>query len=155
MRDTGTHGPETTPAARDPEAAACTIYHDGACPLCRAEIALYRRMQPDRPMEFVDVSTAPPQAQVAADLTGADAMRRFHVRDPDGRLVSGAEAFGLLWRNYEGFRWLGRLVQVRPIGWIAEGAYRLFLVTVRPLMQRVVRWWSRRKAATAGQASDA
>lgn len=60
-------------------------------------------------MAFVDVSTAPPEAQVAANLTGADAMKRFHLRDPEGRLLSGAEAFGLLWRNYAGVRLLGRV----------------------------------------------
>lgn len=149
MSDGTAHGlDETLPEARDPQAGACIIYHDGACPLCRAEIALYRRMTPDRPVHFVDVSTAPPEARVAEDLTGADAMKRFHVRDPDGRLLSGAEAFALLWRNYRGFRWLGRLVQLPVIGAIAEGAYRVFLVTIRPLMQRFVRWRAARRGET-------
>jgi predicted DCC family thiol-disulfide oxidoreductase YuxK len=122
-----------------PEAPACTIFHDGSCPLCRAEIAFYRRRTPDVPMRFVDVSTAAPDEWVAEGLRGADAMRRFHVRDQDGRLTSGAEAFGLLWRNHAGFRWLGRLVRLPVIGAMAELAYRCFLVTLRPVVQWVLR----------------
>jgi predicted DCC family thiol-disulfide oxidoreductase YuxK len=135
--------------ARDPGADPCTVYHDGSCPLCRAEISLYRRLTPDRPMRFVDVSTTAPDDVVSGDLCGADAMARFHVRDPDGRLVSGAEAFGVLWRNYRGFRWLGHLVRWPVIGWLTEGAYRLFLVTVRPLLQRAMRAREARRADAA------
>lgn len=100
---------------------------------------MYRRLEPDRPVEFVDVSAVAPDQAVAADLTGAQAMRRFHVRGPDGRLRDGAEAFGLLWRQYRGFRWLGRLMRVPSVRWLAEGAYRVFLLTVRPALQWLVR----------------
>lgn len=143
MTDTASAKPTPPPEpgrpARDPSAAACTIYHDGSCPLCRAEISLYRRLTPDRPVEFVDVSETAPDASIADDLDGRTAMGRFHVRDESGRLHSGADGFGVLWRRYRGFRWLGRLVSLPVVGWIAEGAYRVFLVTLRPLVQRIMR----------------
>lgn len=131
------------PSALDasPETACLTVYHDGACPLCEAEIALYRRIAPVRPVRFVDVSVISPDARIDGDLTGAEAMRRFHVRDFDGRLLSGARAFALLWRQYPGTRWLGKLLQVPVLLWLAELGYRGFLVAVRPLLQRLVRTW--------------
>lgn len=143
---------ESATPARAPDAAACTIYHDGSCPLCEAEISLYRRMTPDVPVHFVDVSKVSPGDRVAEGLTGAEAMRRFHVRDQQGQLRSGADAFGLLWRNYPGFRWLGRLMEVTPLRLLAEGAYRAFLVTLRPILQRLVRARSARAASRRGPA---
>ena len=65
-------------------------------------------------------------------------MKRFHVRRSDGRLVSGAAAFAELWKATPGWRWLGHVAALPPLVWIAEGAYRLFLL-VRPAVQRAVR----------------
>jgi len=67
------------------------VYYDGACPLCRREIHVYRRMTPHAPVEFREVSGFAPEEAVAPDLDGATAMRRFHVRDADGALRDGAE----------------------------------------------------------------
>ena len=63
-------------------------------------------------------------------------MARFHVRDADGTLVSGGAAISSLWRAMPGFRLLGRLTALRPIAWLIERAYRLFL-KFRPRLQRL------------------
>lgn len=34
------------------------VYFDGACPLCRREIGVYRGLEPRQPLRFVDVSRA-------------------------------------------------------------------------------------------------
>ncbi|MEE4383255.1 MAG: DUF393 domain-containing protein [Pseudomonadales bacterium] len=133
------------------EAAPLCVYYDGACPLCRREIDVYRRMTPHVPVEFRDVSGFAPEEAVAPDLDGATAMRRFHVRDADGTLRDGADAFAALWRRYPGFRFLGQALRFPPLRWLAEGAYRIFLVTVRPLIQRAVcRAEARRNQAGGG-----
>ena len=35
---------------------ALTIYYDGSCPLCRREIAFYRRLRATMRLDWVDVS---------------------------------------------------------------------------------------------------
>lgn len=117
---------------------ALTVYFDGSCPMCRAEIAIYRRLPQSSVIDWVDVSGGPDLGGV---LSCEAAMARFHVRDQQGRLYSGAAAFSQMWRVFPGWRWLGWLSAVPPMSWLFELAYRLFL-PVRPRLQK----WMRRRS---------
>ena len=120
---------------RQPE---LTIYFDGSCPLCRREIALYRRLRGAEHLLWLDVSAGVP---LGADLSCEAAMRRFHVRDAQGRLFSGGAAFARLWRALPGWRMAGWLMVWPPMSWLLEIAYRAFL-PLRPRIQRALRrWW--------------
>ena len=81
----------------DTDRDAATVYFDGACPLCRAEISHYQAQKGSESLRFVDV--AEPGADLGADLEREQALARFHVRGSDGVLVSGAAAFVTVW-NY-------------------------------------------------------
>ena len=133
------------PAGHDPSAAppvasggdgpACaTVYYDGACPLCSREIATYRRLEGAGGLRWVDITTASPET-LGADLTREQALSRFHVRDEQGRLVSGAAGFVAIWRRLPGLRWLAWLAARPPVSWLLEPAYRGFL-RVRPFITR-------------------
>lgn len=117
---------------------ALTVLYDGACPLCRREIALYQGLQADAPVCYADVSDAalalPPQT------TRDQLMARFHVRHADGRMESGAAAFVALWARLPGWRALAWLARVPGVLWLMERAYRFFL-RWRPAMQRRARAW--------------
>ncbi|AWB22130.1 DUF393 domain-containing protein [Methylobacterium currus] len=119
-----------------------TVYYDGACPLCRTEIGHYRRCAGAERVRFVDLATMDDDAALGSGLDRAAAQARFHVREADGRLVSGAAAFARLWRRLPAWRWLGRLVELRvfgrrPVLALSEAAYRLFL-PLRPRLARVL-----------------
>ena len=60
-------------------------------------------------------------------------LSRFHVRDADGSLASGAAAFVVIWRRLPAFAWLATLASFRPVLAVLEAGYGLFL-RVRP-------WW--------------
>lgn len=112
-----------------------TVMFDGACPLCRREIGLYQSLTPLETVAWLDVS------EVAANLNPTDQARfmaRFHVRQKDGSLLSGAEAFVALWLTMPGWRWLGRLARLPGITPLLELAYRGFL-HLRPTLQRWMR----------------
>jgi predicted DCC family thiol-disulfide oxidoreductase YuxK len=111
--------------------AAVTVYYDSACPLCRREIALMRRLDKRARIDFVDVVD---QAG-ACPLDRQTLLERFHARDERGELVSGAAAFAAMWRQIPWLRPLGEAARWRPIGWLLERAYRLFL-RIRPALQR-------------------
>ena len=68
-----------------------TVWHDGACPLCRREIALMRRLDRRRAIAFVDAS----DAASSCPIDRGDLLARLHARE-DGRLLSGAAAFAAM-----------------------------------------------------------
>lgn len=114
-----------------------TVLYDGACPLCRREIGVYRDLTPTQPLEFRDISgqvTAQP-AQLPVGMSQADLLARFHVQHADGRIESGARAFIALWERLPYWRWLARLGRLPGMASLMEIAYRGFL-RVRPTMQR-------------------
>ncbi|MBK6975022.1 MAG: DUF393 domain-containing protein [Sterolibacteriaceae bacterium] len=95
--------PVTEPVKGSPP---LTVLYDGACPLCRREIGIYRGLPPlrsDSPVCFAD--------------------------------VSGAQAFLALWAALPGWRWLALLGRLPGAAWVMERAYQLFL-RWRPLLQR-------------------
>lgn len=119
------------------KADTLTVYYDGSCPLCTAEIGIYRRSSGAENMAFVDVA-AQGDGPIATDLDKAAALKRFHVRGADGKLASGAEGFGRLWLTLPRWRWLGRIVMLPGILQLTEAVYRCFLV-IRPGLQWIWR----------------
>jgi predicted DCC family thiol-disulfide oxidoreductase YuxK len=124
----------TAPVSEPEEQAPpLTVLYDGACPLCRREISLYRGLQPVAPVCFSDISDA--SSPLPPGTTREQLLARFHVRGQDGQLLSGAPAFLALWSVLPGWRWLAVLGRVPGAVWVMERGYRLFLHW-RPMLQR-------------------
>ena len=118
------------------EVLPLTVLYDGACPLCRREIGIYRGLRPlrsDSPVCFADVSDA--ASPLPPGTTRDQLLARFHVRGRDGTLLSGARAFLALWAALPGWRWLALLGRLPGAAWVMEHTYRLFL-RWRPTLQR-------------------
>ena len=115
-----------------------TVWHDGACPLCRREISLMRRLDKAGAIEFVDASE--PGTTCPADRD--ELLARFHARE-DGRLLSGAAAFAAMWRAIPALRPLGIAARNPLVLAGLERAYRVFL-RLRPSLQSVARKMERR-----------
>ena len=99
-----------TAAAFDHADPAATVFYDGACPLCRREIAHYRRLRGAERLAWIDVaSTNAPLATY--DMSRERAMARFHVLDAAGRWQTGAFGFAELWSHLPAYRWLARTLR--------------------------------------------
>ena len=110
------------------------VWHDGACPLCRREIALMRRLDRRGAIDFIDVVDL---ADASCPVSRADLLARFHALE-DGRLLSGAAAFAAMWRAIPSLRPLGLIARWRPALNMLEWLYVRFL-KVRPHLQKLVR----------------
>ena len=126
----------------DPQPAPSTVYFDGSCPLCQAEIGYYRRIDQDGAICFVDVSQA--GAAVPEGVSPERAMARFHVRAADGQVLSGAAAFVEVWKRLPNWRWAARVAALPGVLPLLELGYRGFL-PVRPYLSRLAGRLQRRK----------
>jgi predicted DCC family thiol-disulfide oxidoreductase YuxK len=124
-------------------APALTVLYDGACPLCRREIGVYRGLRPNTAVCFSDVNDT--TLPLPPGTTREQLLARFHVRSREGQLLSGAQAFLALWAALPGWRWLARLGRLPGVTWTMERSYRLFLCC-RPTLQRWVSRSDRSKA---------
>ena len=111
-----------------------TVYFDGSCSLCSAEIGYYRRKDQGRALCFVDISET--GAAAPDGITKERAMRRVHVRASDGRLLSGAAAFVEVWTHLPKWRWAARAASLPGALAALELGYRMFL-PVRPFISRL------------------
>jgi len=115
----------------EPELSKSTVYFDGSCPLCRAEIGYYRRKDASGALCFVDVAET--AAVTPEGVTRERALQRFHVLAGDGRVLSGAAAFVEVWSRLPRWRWAARLASLPGATALLELGYRMFL-PVRPFI---------------------
>ncbi len=116
------------------DARPLTVWYDGDCPICTAEIGLMRRLDRASAIEFVDLSLP------GACPTDRNArLARLHAQVRGGPMVAGAAAFVAMWRVVPALRPLAVLASPPPVLWFLERAYGLFL-KVRPALQAMVRW---------------
>ena len=107
------------------------VYFDGSCRLCQSEIKFYRNQAGAEQIDFFDVSE---RAGIICDgLTCAQAMARFHVREPNGKLFSGAAAFVSVWERLPRWRWAAKVARLPGVLSALEFAYRVFL-PLRPTL---------------------
>jgi len=118
------------------------ILYNADCPICNAEICHYQRYAIARgiPFGFDDLNTVDPAAY---GVTADQAARQLHVLH-DGQVVSGVDAFVVIWRM---------MPRYRPLAWIVS--LPLILQMSRAIYDRVLapilyRMHLRRLAQAAG-----
>ena len=123
-----------------------TLYYDGQCPLCLAEIRFLSRRPHGGLLAFVDVTTDTAQT-VADGISCAAALANMHGRLADGTLLVGVSVFPAAYQRagLPAMAWVFSRPWLQPF-WRA--AYAVF-ARYRHGISRVVgppllRWVSRR-----------
>lgn len=102
-----------------------TVFFDGACPLCRREVATYRRLDAAGRIAWCDVAESGP-ALTALGISPQAALARIHARQPDGSLITGAAVFVAMWRRLPYLRWIAPVAGTRPVLAVLDRAYVWF-----------------------------
>lgn len=111
-----------------------SIFFDGLCVLCSAEIEHYRKQKGSERFEFVDI-TAPNFDPSAHGLDPYAVHKFMHVKDTNGRLQVGVEAFRAIWKELPRYQFLYRMTDNRIAHSIMELGYTGF-VRIRPYLPR-------------------
>lgn len=82
-------------------------------------------------MSWIDVTDDANTAEFPAGYNRDALLRRFTVVRRDGAAVTGAAGFVAIWRAIDSLAWIGRLLDKRPIVWIGQHFYALFLFVRR------------------------
>lgn len=89
------------------------VFFNSACPVCNAGIKAQRQRMETcgvTDLEWIDVHTSPETVQeLGASLK--QVRERLFVKDSNGQLMIGADAFAYLWGRTRGQRWLAKLVR--------------------------------------------
>lgn len=100
-----------------------TVWFDGSCPLCMREIALMRRLDRRRTIDFVDVADAYSVCPLDRKLL----LERLHARENEGAIMTGAAAFAAMWRAIPLLRPLGLAARSPRVLRLLERLYLIFL----------------------------
>ena len=79
------------------------VYFNNSCNICKAEINLYKK-QNIEDIEWVDI-TNNKSAELETQKNDKTLLRRLHVKDGTN-IVSGAEAFLLVWKKIPKYKFL-------------------------------------------------
>ena len=130
-------GAVLTPSSGAASPDLVTVWFDGDCPLCAREIALMRRLDRARAVNFVDLADGG-AGGATSPVDRCAMLNRLHAQEPGEPMVSGAAAFAAMWRAIPLLRPLGLAARRKPVLWLLERLYRAFL-RVRPWLQAAAR----------------
>ena len=107
-----------------PVAEAVEVFYDAGCPVCRGEIDHYRRIARANAVAFEAVDIPEASAALAPyRLDTTTLKRRLHVRDANGTVHAGVDAFIALWQTLPGYRWLAWAARLPVVGAAAQLLY--------------------------------
>jgi predicted DCC family thiol-disulfide oxidoreductase YuxK len=101
-----------------------TLYYDGACPLCQAEILFLEGRNQDGLLNFIDINSERFDPLVIG-VSCEQALANMYGQYADGRLIHGAAVFPEAYRraNLPFLAWLFSRKALQPL---FQFAYQLF-----------------------------
>ena len=108
-----------------------TLFYDGACPLCQAEILFLSGRNQDGLLDFIDINSER-YDPIAVGVSCEQALAAMYGQYADGGLIQGAKVFPEAYRraNLPFLAWLFSRPYLEPI---LNVAYRLFAKYRHPI----------------------
>ena len=88
------------------------VFFNNSCSICKAEIDLYKK-QNVHDIEWVDI-TNNKSAELETQKNGKALLRRLHIKEGND-IISGAEAFLLVWKKIPKYKFLYKFFKIRII----------------------------------------
>tara|TARA_B100001029_G_C14903235_1_gene362133 strand:- start:237 stop:587 length:351 start_codon:yes stop_codon:yes gene_type:complete len=101
---------------------AIKVFFNNSCSICRFEINHYKKVS-DSSLEWIDI-TDNYQALKLTSKNKSELLRRLHVID-NGKVIGGAKAFVIIWSKIPKYKFLAKLVSIKPIFIIFHYVYEI------------------------------
>lgn len=104
------------------------VYYNSACPICNAGIKNQRKRMEAcglKNIRWIDVHTNP-GALSEIDASLNQVRERLYIKDLNGQLNVGVDAFIYLWSQTNGQRWLARLFRFPIFNQFSRWMYNFF-----------------------------
>ncbi|MFT4694597.1 MAG: putative DCC family thiol-disulfide oxidoreductase YuxK [Francisella sp.] len=101
------------------------VFYDAKCGLCSKEINHYKKIAPTGIFEWIDI-TQSIKIIKQENLDLENTLRLLHVKDDDGKLHIGTDAFILIWYQLKRWRILATIVSLPIIRQTANIVYKIF-----------------------------
>jgi predicted DCC family thiol-disulfide oxidoreductase YuxK len=115
-----------------------TLYYDGSCQMCRAEMHNLGLRDIRSQLRFVDIAVAD-AASYPAGTDRTALMGLIHAQCADGRVLKGVEVFRLAY-SAAGLPWVARFTRLPVIGALCESLYPLIARNRYRLPAAPIRW---------------
>jgi len=101
-----------------------TLFYDGFCPLCMAEMDKLRKLDQHKRLLLIDVQL--PDALVAyPQISKQAALTRLHALNEHNQVLTGLDVTHAAW-SLVGRGWLTAPLRWPVIKWFADGVYVFF-----------------------------
>ena len=87
------------------------VFFNNSCSVCRLEINHYKKIS-DNNLEWIDITNNNDALKITSK-TQEELLRRLHVID-NGRVISGAKAFIIIWSKIPKYKFLSKLFSIKP-----------------------------------------
>lgn len=98
------------------------VYYNNSCKICKTEIDFYKKQKIDE-IEWVDIT----DGSSVTKYTGKKSqtlLRRLHVEE-NGRIIGGADAFLVLWKNMPKYKFLYKILKLPIIFNVFNVSYEI------------------------------
>lgn len=101
------------------------IFYDDQCPLCNAEINHYKKLTHIQAIDWVAISTSEDVIKQHG-LTKEAVLKRIHAINNEGKVISGAAVFSLIWNSLKPYQFAGKLIEALHLVPVLDFFYKYF-----------------------------
>ena len=96
------------------------VFFNNSCSVCRLEINHYKKISESN-LEWIDITNNDDALKITSK-TQEELLRRLHVID-NGKVISGAKAFIIIWSKIPKYKFLSKLFSIKPFFLIFHYVY--------------------------------
>jgi steroid 5-alpha reductase family enzyme/predicted DCC family thiol-disulfide oxidoreductase YuxK len=110
-----------------------TVFFDGLCPICSAEMKALKQRKQTGPVEYVTLTSKEDLAQYNSGISYENAMKQIHAIDERGNVLKGVDVLSALYARTD-YSGLALLLLSPGLTFVFRSGYAIWTV-IRPLFK--------------------